>query len=301
MRQQFRPMIVIVCLLAGLAWPMRTAQARVRLENICTVYGQQEVHLTGLGLVVGLSGTGDGGKNLPTMRALAAALKLMNTPVLSTEELNNADNVAIVMVEATIPPTGLRRGQKIDCYVSSVMGAKSLRGGRLLVTPLETSNISDDTVVGLASGAVSIENATVSTTGVIKQGLVLEEDFISLFVDRERGHIVTLLLDEAHSSFHAASEVSRVIDSEFSFDAENQRLAHPVSPGVVEVTIPEQYHDSPVEFIAQVLEVGIDNPHTQARVIVNEKTQTIIVTRRSGNQPDFGDAWKPGCGSWRGP
>ena len=33
-----------------------------------------------------------------------------------------------------------------------------------------------------------------------------------------------------------------------------------------------------MEFVAQVLAVGIDNPHTQARIIVNTKTGTVVVT-----------------------
>ena len=58
----------------------KKAFARVKLESICTVYGPQEVKLTGLGLVVGLNKTGDGGKNLPAMRTLQAALQRMNAP-----------------------------------------------------------------------------------------------------------------------------------------------------------------------------------------------------------------------------
>ena len=111
------------------------AQARVRLEHLCTVAGPKEVKLTGLGLVVGLRGTGDGGKNLPAMRALSTALRLHNTPVLEAGELSDAKNVAIVMIEATIPATGLRRGQRLDCFISSVMGAKSLRGRAVVSGP----------------------------------------------------------------------------------------------------------------------------------------------------------------------
>ena len=58
-----------------------SASARVRLESICSVQGQREQRLVGLGLVVGLKGSGDGGDYLPTIRALGAALKLMNNPI----------------------------------------------------------------------------------------------------------------------------------------------------------------------------------------------------------------------------
>lgn len=271
----FRSLIALAALAAVLS--PRPAEARVRLESICTVYGQHEVKLTGIGLVVGLAGTGDGGRSIPAIRSLAAALKLMNTPT-QVAELRDAKNVAIVLIEATVPRTGLRRGQKLDCYVSSIMGAKSLRGGRLLVTPVEASSVNSDVVMGLASGAIFIEDADVSTSGKIPGGVALEKNIVAPFIDPARGHVVTLLLDGAHSSFHAASEVSRVVNSEFSFEAGSEQIARAVGPGVVEVAIPSQYRDSPVEFIAQLLDVGIDNPHTEARVVVNEKTGVVVVT-----------------------
>ena len=275
--------VLVAVLAAGMLLSSpRTARARVRLESICTVYGQHEVQLTGIGLVVGLNGTGDGGRNLPTMRALSSALKLMNTPA-AVNELRDANNVAVVLIEATIPKTGIRAGQRIDCYVSSFMGAKDLRGGRLLVTPLETSLIEsegqrDDRVVALASGALQIEDPDVPTTALLKGGVSLLRGFESVFIDRNRGGMITLLLDPSHSSFHAASEVARVVNNEFSFESSGRRIARAIGPGEVQVQVPTEYGESPVEFVAEVLAVGIDNPHTQARVVVNERTGTIVVT-----------------------
>ena len=191
--------VAIVALLLLFIAPMvmlqRAEAARTRLENICTLDGQREVKLTGLGLVVGLNKTGDGGKNLPAMRALAQALKLMNNPILGLDELRNADNVAIVLIEATVPATGIRRGQKIDCYVSSFLGAKSLRGGRLLATPLEEADIQSDKVAGIASGALRIESEKIQTTAKIINGVIIENNFINGFINRKKGGIVTLMVD----------------------------------------------------------------------------------------------------------
>ncbi len=253
------------------------ARARVRLENICSIYGQKEVKLTGLGLVVGLNGTGDGGKNRPAMRALSKVLMHMNLPA-DPDELRDAKNVAVVLIEATIPKTGLRRGQRIDCHVSSVMGAKSLRSGRLLIAPLQTADVGDDTVVALASGPISIEDATSPTTGIIPGGATLEAGFVSPFVNKERGHLVTLLLDASHSSFHTSSEVARVINDDNKFETEGRLIARAIEPGVIEVMIPKQYRAVPVDFVSQLLDVGIDNPHTQARTVVNPRTGSVVVT-----------------------
>ncbi len=277
------PLIKPLLALGVVAWLFHFApnslQARVKLESICTVYGPQEIKLTGLGLVVGLNGTGDGGKNMPAMRALQAALQRMNAPTV-VEELEDANNVAVVLVEATIPRSGIRRGQRLDCYVSSLMGAKSLRGGRLLLSPLTVGKVDETHSPALASGPIYIEGADVLTTGKIPDGVLVLNNFMSEFIEdrKEDGYFVTLLLEAVHSTFHGASEVARVINGEFSFEAGTNELAKAISPGVVEVKVPKQYVSDPVRFLSLLLSVGIDNPHTEARVVVNVKSETIIVT-----------------------
>src|SRR5262252_7041283 len=104
--------------------------ARTQLKNICRIKGQEENTLRGLGLVVGLNGTGEA-NDANTMRALSQAMQVLGNPVSldpSQSALNDVKkikNVAIVMVSATVPATGGRRGDKVDCYVSAING-KSL-------------------------------------------------------------------------------------------------------------------------------------------------------------------------------
>lgn len=268
----FRQLWIVATLFACLAHG--TVFARTRLENICTVAGQEEQTLAGLGLVVGLKGTGDS-KNLPTIRAMAAALRLMYNPVTGAEELKDMNNVALVMIEAKVPAHGVRRGQKLDCHVSAIGGAKSLRGGRLLLSPLGSQLIDDERVMGLASGGLALEDAQTPTTARISGGVVVMQDVVNLFVSDNK---FRLLLDHAHSSFQAASEIARAINQETSFEASGKLVARASGPGVVEVDVPDQYRRNAVQFVAQVLDVGVENPHTQARVVVNTKTGVIVVT-----------------------
>ncbi len=256
--------------------PASPALARVRLENICSIQGQQEIRLTGLGLVVGLPGTGDGAKNRSTVQALRAALTRLNQPALDAD-LKNADNVAVVMIEASVPKSGIRRGQKIDAYISSPLGAKSLRGGRLLTTPLTTLN-DKKAAIALAGGAITIEDVKLPTTGRLVQGVELLRDVTAQFVKSDKEQVFTLLIDPVKASFWTASEVANVVNNEFTFEADGRKIAKSVGPGAVEVSIPKTYQDQPVEFIAQVLEVGIETPHTQARVVLNTNSKTVIVT-----------------------
>lgn len=261
------------------------AQAQVRLESICTVHGHKEVRLTGMGLVVGLNGTGDGGKAGPTIRALAAAMRAMHAPVLDPRELNNANNVAIVMIDAVIPKNGLHQGQKLDCYVSSYLGAKSLRGGRLLVAPLQSADLRNDILIGTCSGALVIEDPTTPTKARIPNGVILETDlfrrseYLSRIIDVSTGQPkIRLLLNDSHSSFITSRMISEQINEAFAFESFNAQHATPVSPSVIDIEIPETWQSSPVEFIAEVLDLKINSPHSISRVQVNTKTGVVIVS-----------------------
>ena len=112
-----------------------TAAARTTIKNICRLKGQEENTLQGIGIVVGLKGTGDGGNFLPTLRSLEKIMKVMGDPT-GLKEIKDAKNVALVTVTATIPAAGARQGDKIDCVVSSIGSCKSLAGGRLFLTAM---------------------------------------------------------------------------------------------------------------------------------------------------------------------
>lgn len=282
-----RTAIACCAMLAGLCVP---AEARILLESICTVEGQHEQRIVGLGLVVGLNKTGDGPGYLPKIRALGAVLKLLNNPVDNPVMIKDSNNVALVMIEATIPSTGIRRGQRIDCFVSSIGDAKSLRGGRLLVSPLQRDLIADDALIGLAAGHVAIEDPSVLTNGRITNGVVIEQDIDDFTAVAIRDNKFNLLLDRDHATFRTAFSVAEVINRDAFYElskdpqAEGVKnsgtkvLAKALNAGVVQVEIPEQYQNDPVEFISIVLNVGIDYPHTEARVVVNQKNGTVVVT-----------------------
>ena len=267
------------------------ASARVRLESICSVYGQKPVRLTGVGLVVGLDGTGDGKNAEPTVQALTRALDLMGNPIANAA-LRDANNVAIVMLEAEIPATSLRSGQRIDVVCSSVMQALSLRGGRLLAAPMQLTDRRSKALVATAAGPMAIEDPETPTTARISGGAIIEADlfeeshFLSEVIKQtEDGPKFTLMLNPNHASFISARSVVDSINADFRDVAYGVDVARAAGPGIVEVGIPEAYRESPVEYIAEVLDIGVDRPHTAARVVVNTRSNTVIVTGEAEVSP----------------
>src|SRR5881227_2698931 len=123
-------LILLATLLLG-----RSASA-VKIADITRIGGQRTNVLTGLGLVYGLKGTGDGGDFLPAIKPLASMLGKFSDPA-TVQELSKVGNVALVSITATVPSNGVRNGDKLDVYVTSIGSAASLKNGRLFVTPLQ--------------------------------------------------------------------------------------------------------------------------------------------------------------------
>src|SRR5438067_3934521 len=119
-----KTILILVCLLFA-----RPALA-VKIADITRISGQRSNVLTGLGLVYGLKGTGDGGDFLPAIKPLASMLGKFSDPA-TVQELTKVSNVALVSITATVPANGARDGDKLDVYVSSLGSAGSLKGGRL--------------------------------------------------------------------------------------------------------------------------------------------------------------------------
>ncbi len=267
------------------------ASARNLLKNLCRVKGQEENVLHGLGLVVGLAGTGDSGDYLPTMRALARSLELLRNPIGSPNlkgkggllELKETKNVALVWISVTIPSAGARRGDKLDCRVSAI-NAKSLKGGRLAFASLQGPNVNDPRVYALAEGLIHLEDASHLTEGMVYQGCRLEEEFFNVF---QKDGKITLVLDKNHADFQFAADVADTINSQLQGyqgerpvqgeDIESDLLARAIDSVNIEVKIPQQYLADPVEFIGDVLSFSVLEPEIDARVVINERTGVIVI------------------------
>lgn len=250
------------------------AAGRTTLRNICRVKGEEENVLQGLGIVVGLKGTGDGGNFAPTMRCLAQAMTVMGKPA-TLPELKDSKNVALVTVTATVP-AGARQGDTLDCVVSSVGSAKSLQYGQLFLTPLVGPDRNNPRIFAFAQGPITLDEEEITTTGRVRAGCRLEEDFPGVFTDGEK---ITLVIDKNHADFQVAQDVAEAINSgQLSYGNTGVPLAKAINPFNVEVTIPTQYRDDPVMFVSLVRGLPILEPDPGARVTINERSGSIVIS-----------------------
>ena len=231
MRRSFSFLLCAVCVFlhgSGL-------QARTLLKNICRVKGQEENTLQGLGLVVGLKGTGDGGNFLPTIRSLATAMQLMGSPIGKggAAELKDAKNVALVMVTVTVPAAGARQGDLLDCTVSSIGGAKSLAGGTLMMTPLQGPHVNSDRVYAFRPGSDQSERRqSCRPPAEFFAAAGWKKIFSTPFTKDGK---LTLVLNKNYSDFQVAQDVAELVNSQLSFQTSGGNLAQAINQVNIEV------------------------------------------------------------------
>jgi flagellar P-ring protein FlgI len=240
-----------------------------RLKDVVNIEGVRDNPLTGFGLVVGLNGTGDSGAAF-TNQSLKMMLERMG---ISAKTAFSVKNVASVMVTGTLPPFA-RQGSRIDVTLSSLGDAKTLQGGTLVITPLKGA---DGKIYAVAQGALSIGGFAAGgggaavqknhpTVGRISGGAIIERE-INFKLNRE----ATLQLALKNPDFTTASRIVGAINDLFG-----KGLALAEDSGTIAVKIPKDYKKQVVAFVSRLEKVQV-NPDQPAKVVVNERTGTIVM------------------------
>lgn len=259
--------ILLVCGVLGLA-PWARA---VKIADVTRIDGQRSNVLTGLGLVYGLKGTGDGGDFMPAIKPLVSMLKNFQDPA-TIAELTRVQNVAVVSLVAHVPKNGVRQGDHLDVYITSLGAANSLRGGRLFICPMR-GPIPNSGLFAMSEGPVTIEDPSTPTVGVVKQGCVMEVDLQQQYVENGR---FKLVIEDPSASWTMASLIARTINGAESENGET--IAYAVDPKEVDVNVPPPERERPDSFISRVQQLTVPMIAAEARVQINERTGTLIVT-----------------------
>lgn len=261
-------------LAAALLLITATVGRAAQLQDMARIKGAESSTLVGMGLVVGLNGTGDGGDSATTVRRLAAMMNRLGDPLVEPGELEEADNVAVVYLSADIPGSGVREGDQIDVSVSAPI-AESLEGGRLVMTPM-LGPLPGSPVFAYAEGQLTVEDLDNPRTAVARNAATLSRDIYSQFAD-EQGRL-TLVLDEPNATWPMATTIATLVNDLMAPDGPPVAIALDQKNVVVE--IPEAEMANPGPFISQVLELHLDPSlvRTEARVVINARTGTIVMT-----------------------
>jgi flagellar P-ring protein precursor FlgI len=259
----------------AMAWPAAAAASATRVKQLVSIEGVRENPLVGYGLVVGLAGTGDRRQTVFSAQSLANMLERMGVSVPGTAIRVN--NTAAVIATATLPAYA-QPGTRIDVTLSSLGDAANLQGGILVLTSLRGA---DGQVYAVAQGPVVTGGFSAGKGG---SGTSVNHPTVGRAPDAgivERPAPTPpprspIRLQVRQSDFTTSSRIVEVINKKFGVKGSDAAKAQ--SSGLIEVEIPKQFAERPIEFIAE-LEALMVEPDRPARVVVNERTGTIVLGR----------------------
>lgn len=263
--------LVAVALGVALATTACAAEGTTRVKDLGKLRGWRDNALVGYGIVTGLAGTGDSPTNATTRQALSNVFAQFNLTVPASQVQSR--NVAVVMVSAEMPPFA-RAGDALDVTVSSAGDARSLVGGTLLVAPLKAAN---GRTYALAEGAVDVggyrydANGNVvqknhPTVGSIPNGAKVEVGVTAQMVAPDQ----TITFDLTYPDYTTASRIAAAINAKLGAGVARARDAEGV-----EISVPNDQRDQLVSFVSRIEAVGVE-PDRRARVVVNERTGTVV-------------------------
>lgn len=244
----------------------------IRIKDLVEFDGVRGNDLVGYGLIVGLNGTGDGLRNAPfTEEIMINVLERLGVNV--TGEQFRPQNVAAVIVTATLPPFS-RQGGQIDITVSAIGDADSLLGGTLVMTPLTAA---DGEIYAVAQGAVIAGGASavgdgaeviqgVPTAGVIPAGARVEREVEFDFTEMSQIRLALRSPD-----FTTAARIEIAINTEFG-----RGVAVMLDAGTVLLDIGATRAPSPAHAITRLENILVE-PETRARVVVDQRSGTIVM------------------------
>ncbi|MBA4356377.1 MAG: flagellar biosynthesis protein FlgA [Desulfovibrio sp.] len=262
--------VILLCLAMLIVAGVAPAHA-ARLKDIASFSGVRNNELVGYGLVVGLSGTGDGTTNEFTIRSMTNMLEKMGVSVNPANL--KPKNTAAVMVTAKMPASA-RPGSPLDVTVSSMGDAKSLLGGVLLITPLRGL---DGRVYAVAQGSMTLggysaegQAATaqknITTVGRIPNGATVEREVPFQFNRQD-----SLTINMANQDFGTTMQVVNRINT-----AVGGNMAKALDGATIQLAIPAKFQGNLVPLMASLENLDI-SPDSRARVVVDEKTGTVVL------------------------
>ncbi len=258
---------IIICLILLIA-ATAVFSARVRLKDIARFRGARDNQLFGVGLVVGLAGSGDSGLVPSTLLS-----NMLNNFGITAEAAQlQSNNNALVMVTADIPPY-FKPGMRLDVNVAAIGDSVSVQNGVLVQTPLYGA---DGVVYAVAQGQVSTGGEDIQASinlqqryqvvGSVPNGALVEKEVPTEIVSSDT---ITLLL--LNPDFTTSARTAQAINSKF-----DENIARALDATAIKIKIPDVFRDDLITFLSIIEEVEVI-PDVVAKVIVNERTGTVVM------------------------
>ena len=256
-----------------------------RVKDLTNVGGVRGNQLVGYGLVVGLAGTGDGKDPTFTGQSLKAILESLGVTTNPYDDYDlqqsrgrpiQVDNVAAVMVTATLPPFA-KPGQVVDVNVAALGTATSLRGGNLVMTELRGI---DGQTYAVAQGPLTVtgvmeeQNGTSIQIGIPTSGRIPDGATVERQVDNSFDKSDHLIFNVNSNDFSTTAAITEKINEVFgegtAFAMDGVSLAVRAPVGLSER----------VSFVGMIENLEVVPGIPPAKVVINSRTGTVVINQQ---------------------
>lgn len=281
--EKMKQILFTLLLISSIFVTSGEAAQSVRVKDVATIEGLEDVQILGYGLVVGLAGTGDRSNTIFTTHTVRNMLKNMGIEL--PEKQMTLRNVAAVMVTGTLNPFK-KVGTRMDVVVSSIGDARSLEGGTLIMTPLQgpDTKIYASAQGPVATGGYDIRNRGLSQVkknhtlvGRIPDGAIIQAEYqFNDFNGADLG--LSLNQPDFSSAVAMAKAIDGYLVGEFGFTKRIAKTNDASSVSLDFQSAAQQMTGQPLElaeFISFVENVTFD-VSMPAKVVMNERTGTIV-------------------------
>ncbi|MEN6385029.1 MAG: flagellar basal body P-ring protein FlgI [Phycisphaerales bacterium] len=234
------------------------------IGDLAEVVATAPVPVKGVGLVVGLAGTGSSECPTATREYLRKYIltQVGRKDLIKPDVMINSIDTAVVLVEGTIPAAASKY-QSFDITVKPYPDTQttSLAGGRLYTTDLKfmakiDNSLETSRTLAYAAGPIFIDPLSDSKknqlTGVVLGGGKVIEDY-------------TITLSLLKPDFKAAAYIRNRINQRFGKD-----VANAVSDSVINISIPNFYKDKKAKFMMLVKSLYIASATAKEDARINE-------------------------------
>ncbi len=262
-------MLMVTVVLAMTA----TAPAQAsRIKDLGTFQGVRPNQLVGYGIVVGLAGTGDDNLAYATqgMSGIASRFGVTLPPGVNPALRNSA----AVMITAELPPFA-KPGQQLDVTVSAIGRARSLRGGTLILTPLQGA---DGAIYAMAQGSLVVGGLGVSaadgsqltvnipSAGRIPAGATVEREVNADFATSPQ-IFFNLSSDDLTTANLIAAAINAEMGGSIATAIDGVSIMINAEPGAAARTA----------LMSRIENIMVTPAEAPARVIVNSRTGTVVI------------------------
>ncbi|AGA64196.1 Flagellar P-ring protein FlgI [Liberibacter crescens BT-1] len=250
------------------------AQVFSRIKDVASLQAARSNQLIGYGLVVGLQGSGDSLRLSPFTEQSVRAM-LQNLGISTQGGKLGAKNIAAVIVTASLPPFS-SPGSRIDVSVNSLGDASSLRGGTLIMTSLLGA---DGQIYAVAQGSIVVSGVSVKGKkasvfeGITTSGRIINGAIIERALPVKFKNSTNLILQLRNPDFSTSVNIADSINS-YASSRFGTKIAEAHDSQEVSILKPKNIEITQLMADIENLPVKTDTP---ARVVVNERTGTIVI------------------------